>query len=227
MNKPRVLIIDDEVQIRKLLQITLESNNYTPLLAEDGDSGLAVAAANLPDLILLDLGLPDKSGHEVLKQLREWYQGPVIILSVRSDEDNIVRALDNTANDYLVKPFRTMELLARIRAQLRNAIAQEASPIISDGKLEIDLFHRTVQKNGVAVKLTQTEFNLLALLAKNQDCVLTHQYLLREVWGNAYGDQTQYVRVFIGQLRRKMEDQPNQPEYILTESGIGYRFVMN
>jgi two-component system KDP operon response regulator KdpE len=224
MSKPAILIIDDEAQIRKLLEITLESNDYVVAKATTGREGLIMAANHPPDLILLDLGLPDMNGHAVLQQLREWFTNPVLILSVQSSEEDIVKALDNGANDYLVKPFRTGELLARIRSALRGVIA-DAEPVIVSGDLSIDLSQRTLRKNGEAIKLTATEYTLLSLFARNEGKVLTHQYLLREVWGPGYINQSQYLRVFIAQLRKKIEDDPNRPEYLVTESGVGYRFV--
>ncbi len=224
MNKANILVIDDEAQIRKLLEITLQSNDCNVTEAITAKEGLTVAALHPPDLIILDLGLPDQNGHEVLKQLREWYTNPVLILSVQDGEEDIIKALDNGANDYLVKPFRTGELLARVRSALRS-VSHEITPLIINGDLQIDLAQRTVRKNEEIIKLTATEYTLLALLAKNEGKVLTHHYLLREVWGPGYITQSQYLRVFIAQLRKKIETDPNRPEYLLTESGVGYRFV--
>jgi two-component system, OmpR family, KDP operon response regulator KdpE len=223
-NNPEILIIDDEAQIRKLLEITLESNNYKVNQASSAKEGIIAAANHPPELIILDIGLPDENGQEVLKQLRSWYSKPVIILSVQDDEANIVTALDNGANDYLVKPFRTGELLARIRTALRSTFNEIESPLIKYQSLEIDLTNRTVKKNNQLLKLTSTEYLLLTLLVKNEGKVLTHQYLLREVWGPGFIEQSQYLRVFIAQLRKKIENDANHPEYILTESGVGYRF---
>lgn len=225
MNKAEILVIDDEAQMRKLLEITLHSHQYGVTTASTAKDGLIMAANHPPDLILLDLGLPDKSGHEVLKLVRQWYTNPVIILSVQQDEEDIIMALDNGANDYLRKPFRTGELLARIRSALRSAAADDGDHIISSPGLEIDLTARTVKKNNELVKLTLTEYSLLALLARNEGKVLTHQYLLRAIWGPGFISQSQYLRVFIAQLRKKIEEDPNRPEYILTESGVGYRFI--
>ena len=224
-NKAEILIIDDEVQIRKLLEITLESNGYIVNQASSAKEGLIKAANHPPDMIILDLGLPDEDGHSVLKKLREWYTNPVIILSVQTNEDDIIKALDNGANDYLVKPFRTGELLARIRSAIRTAINEENDPLINCGDLQIDLAARVVKKNKEIIKLTATEYTLLALFVKNEGKVLTHQYLLREVWGPGYINQSQYLRVFAAQLRKKIEADPNRPQHILTESGVGYRFV--
>jgi two-component system KDP operon response regulator KdpE len=225
MDKANILIIDDEAQMRKLLEITLESNDYKVSYAGTGKDGMVKAAMHQPDMILLDLGLPDVDGHSVLQSLREWYINPVIILSVQSSEDDIVKALDNGANDYLVKPFRTGELLARIRSALRSSNAEESNPIIVCDDLQIDLSNRTVKKKNEFVKLTSTEYNLLSLFARHEGKVLTHQYLLREAWGPGYINQSQYLRVFIAQLRKKIEMDPNRPEIIVTESGVGYRFV--
>ncbi len=224
-NKAEILIIDDEIQIRKLLEITLESNDYKSSQAGTARDGLIIAASHPPDLILLDLGLPDESGHIVLKKLRVWYTKPIIILSVQSNEEDIVKALDNGANDYLVKPFRTGELLARIRSALRGLSTEEENPIMNFNDLHIDLIGRTVKKKNEVIKLTSTEYTLFSLFAKNEGKVLTHQYLLREVWGPGYINQSQYLRVYIAQLRKKIEDNPNQPKILITESGVGYRFV--
>lgn len=223
-NNVSILVIDDEIQIRKLLEITLESHGYNVSFAATAKEGLQLAANRPPDLVLLDLGLPDDDGQNVLKQLREWFSKPVIILSVRNNEDDIVSALDHGANDYLAKPFRAQELLARIRSALRLQLPADLNPVLHFDDLEIDLTARSVKKNGALVKLTATEYSLLALLAKNEGRVLTHQYLLREIWGITYADQTQYLRVFMAQLRKKIEDDANRPKYLLTESGIGYRF---
>ena len=225
MNKAEILIIDDEAQIRKLLEITLQSNNYTVNQAENAKNGLITAENHPPDMIILDLGLPDEDGQSVLQKLREWYTNPVLILSVKNNEEDIIKALDNGANDYLVKPFRTGELLARIRSALRNSAAENGDIFITCGEITIDLEARTIKKNEEPVKLTATEYRLLSLLAKNEGKVLTHQYLLREVWGPGYINQSQYLRVFIAQLRKKIESDANRPEYIITESGIGYRFL--
>ena len=225
MNNAAILVIDDEMQIRRLLEITLESNGFKVESAESAREGLRIAANHPPDLVILDLGLPDESGHQVLKKLREWYTKPVIILSVQSSEEDIVTALDNGANDYLVKPFRTGELLARIRSALRTKASEENDPVVDAGELQIDLAARTVKKKNEQVRLTATEYKLISLLAQHEGKVLTHQYLLREVWGPGYINQSQYLRVFIAQLRKKIETDPNHPEYILTESGVGYRFI--
>lgn len=220
-----ILIIDDESAIRRLLEITLKPGGYSIIEAPSGKEGLTLAASHNPQLIILDLGLPDEDGQSVLKKLREWYTGPIIILSVRSSEEDIVQALDSGANDYLTKPFRTGELSARVRSSLRfSTPVGKAQTVFTFNQLEIDLVNHTVKKGGELVKLTTTEFSLLALMAKNAGKVLTHTFILKEVWGYSYLEQTQYLRVFVAQLRKKIEDNPSQPLYINTESGIGYRF---
>lgn len=225
MAKAEILIIDDEAQIRKLLDITLQSNDYAVRQAATAKEGIITAANHPPDLVILDLGLPDQDGHTVLQKLREWYTNPIIILSVQNSEADIIRALDNGANDYLSKPFRTGELLARIRSAIRSSVMEESTPVVTCDNLQINLVERTVRQGGELVRLTATEYNLLALFVRNEGKVLTHQYLLRDVWGPGYINQTQYLRVFIAQLRKKIETDPNRPELILTESGVGYRFV--
>lgn len=224
MSKAEILIIDDEPQIRKLLEITLESNDFKVWQAETGKEGIIMAANHPPELIILDLGLPDKSGHEILKELRTWYNKSIIILSVQNNESDIVLALDNGATDYLAKPFRNAELLARIRSAIRRNQTPNNNNIIVCDDLEIDLTARTIKKNSELIKLTSTEFNLLVLLAKNEGRVLTHQFILKEIWGVGYQTETQYLRVFIGTLRKKIEINHNQPKHIITESGVGYRF---
>ena len=225
INAAEILIIDDEVQMRKLLEITLQSNDYTVSQAANAKEAFIMAANHPPDMIILDLGLPDEDGHTVLQKFREWYTNPIIILSVQSSEEDIIKALDSGANDYLTKPFRTGELLARIRSALRDSLAEESNPVINYKNLQIDLSARTIKKNNELIRLTATEYALLALFAKNEGRVLTHQYLLREIWGPGFINQSQYLRVFIAQLRKKIEDDPNRPTLIITESGVGYRFV--
>jgi two-component system KDP operon response regulator KdpE len=225
MNKTvSILVIDDESQIRKLLEITLEANGYKVDFAVNAKEGLVAASNYSPELIILDLGLPDDDGQNVLKKLREWYNNPILILTVKNTEEEIVKALDNGANDYLSKPFRSQELLARIRTALRLVHGQQNEAIINFGNATIDFSARLVKIANEVVKLTTTEYTLLALLVKNEGRVLTHQYLLKEVWGQSYSDQTQYLRVFIAQLRKKIENDSNHPKHILTESGVGYRF---
>lgn len=224
MSKPTVLIIDDEPQIRKLLEINLASKGYLVKQAASGKEGLQMAASHIPDVILLDLGLPDINGHEVLGVLRKWYNRAIVILSVQNSENDIVRALDNGANDYLTKPFRVGELLARLRSALRYSDTKARIQHIETGSLTIDLGARLVKRSGRILKLTATEYNLLALLASNEGRVLTHQFLLREVWGVSFQAETQYLRVFIAQIRKKLEADPNRPKHIITETGVGYRF---
>lgn len=225
MNKAEILIIDDEPQIRKLLEINLENNGFSVIQAVSGKEGIIMAANHPPDLILLDIGLPDKSGHEVLKELRSWYNNAIIILSVLNSEADIVNALDNGATDYLTKPFRTAELLARIRSGIRRNQGQNCNNIVEIGDLQIDFSARSIKKNNEYVKLTSTEFKLLSIFAQNEGRVLTHQYLLKEIWGLSYQNESQYLRVFIGTLRKKIENNPNQPQHIITATGIGYRFI--
>jgi len=224
MHKPTILIIDDEPQIRKLLENNLAGNGYLVKHAGSGKEGLQLAASHLPNAILLDLGLPDVSGHEVLRSLREWYHRAVVILSVQNGENDIVRALDNGANDYLTKPFRVGELLARLRSAVRYNATGTATQRVETGHLEIDLGTRIVKRSGKPVRLTATEYNLLALLAGCEGRVLTHQFLLGKIWGASFSAETQYLRVFIAQLRKKLEDDPNRPTHIITETGVGYRF---
>lgn len=225
MNKQEILIIDDEPQIRKLLKINLESNSYKVVEASTGKEGLQLAASHPPDLILLDIGLPDINGHELLKKFRQWYNKPIIILSVLNNEKDIVSALDNNASDYLTKPFRTGELLARIRSAIRrNQSTDNNDSIITCGDIELDLVARTVKKNEELLKLTSTEYNLLILFAKNEGKVLTHRFLLKEIWGVGRQTETQYLRVFVNTLRKKIEVNSHSPKHIITESGIGYRF---
>lgn len=219
-----ILIIDDEVQIRRLLEITLSANGFKTSFASNGKEGLIAAATYNPSLILLDLGLPDMEGMDLLKKLREWFTRPIIILSVRSLEEDIIMALDSGANDYLTKPFRGGELMARIKAAIRLNYDKKDEPVLIFGSLTIDLANHTVRKNNELIKLTSTEFSLLTLLAKNNGRVLTHQFILKEIWGHGYLEQTQYLRVFIAQLRKKIEENPSKPDWLITESGIGYRF---
>ncbi len=219
-----ILIIDDEVQIRRLLEISLSTYGFNTFFAATGKDGLVAAATHSPALIILDLGLPDIDGMELLLTLREWYSKPIIVLSVRNSEEDIINALDKGANDYLTKPFRSGELIARIRAAIRLSEEKKDTPLMEFGTLVIDMLNHVVRKNGEIIKLTSTEYSLLTLLAKNSGRVLTHQFILKEVWGYGYLEQTQYLRVFIAQLRKKIEDNPSSPTLLITESGIGYRF---
>lgn len=221
--KNTIVIIDDESQIRKILSITLESNGFKVIEAENGKDGIIHVATSHPQLVILDLGLPDRDGLTVLKELRTWTNIPVIILSVRNSEEDIVKALDLGADDYLTKPFNTSELLARIRANIRRSIQKEESTVLNNGNLTIDLSARIVKKDKEEIKLTNTEYLLLVLLVKNVDKVLTHRFILKEIWGPSAIENSQYLRVFIGQLRKKIEDDYSNPSYIITESGVGYR----
>lgn len=225
MNNASILIIEDEAQIRKLLTITLQSNDYKVIEASTGKEGISLVASHSPDLVLLDIGLPDQSGHEVLRHIREWFGKPIIIVSVQNSEEDIIKALDSGANDYLLKPFRTGELLARIRSSLRRTSNDSDNPVVKFKDLQVDFVSRTVKKHNNIVKLTATEYSLLAILVRNEGKVLTHQYLLNNIWGPAHQAESQYLRVFIAQLRKKIEDDPNRPAHIVTESGVGYRFV--
>ncbi len=222
--KENILIIDDEVQIRRLLEISLSALDYNTFFAANGKEGIIAAATYNPSLIILDLGLPDIDGLELLVKLREWFFKPVIVLSVRNSEEDIITALDSGANDYLTKPFRSGELIARIRAAIRLSEEKKDIPELEFGSLTIDMINHVVRKSGEIIKLTTTEFSLLTLLAKNHGRVLTHQFILKEVWGFGYQEQTQYLRVFMAQLRKKIEDNPSTPVLLITESGIGYRF---
>lgn len=225
--KPRVtaLVIDDEVQIRRLLRLTLEPHGYRVLEAATGHAGLVEAAQRRPEIVLLDLGLPDLDGVTVLKRLREWSRVPVLVLSVRDREDDKIAALDQGADDYVTKPFNTGELLARMRVALRHAGGNPASPVVQCGHLTIDLARRRVSSNGREVALTATEYSLLRLLACHAGRVLTHRQLLREVWGPNAEHQTHYLRVYIAHLREKLEIEPSVPRLILTEPGVGYRLA--
>lgn len=218
-----ILVADDEIQMRRLLQRTLEDNEYKVTTAETGEQALTRASMDRPDVVILDLGLPDMDGVDVLKRLREWSSVPVLILSVRNSEETIIQLLDAGADDYLTKPFRMGELLARIRILLRRRSSTQDGTTYTTGNLNVDLTARTVKKNGAPVKLTPIEYSLLIIFIKNAGRVLTHNYILKEVWGPSYEDETQYLRVFIAQLRKKLEDDPAHPKLFLTESGVGYR----
>ncbi len=224
---PRILVIDDEPQILRALRTILTEKGFTVATATHGEEGLAQAAAHLPDLIILDLGLPDMDGIEVCARLREWTDCPIIILSVRDTEREKVAALDKGADDYLTKPFGIEELLARVRVALRRSARANSAQtsLIKAGPLQIDLAWHTVTRGGEELKLTATEFNLLAYLASNRGRVLTHQSILEHVWGPADVDHTEYLRVYMRQLRKKLEVDPEHPQIIITEPGVGYRFL--
>jgi two-component system KDP operon response regulator KdpE len=219
-------VIDDEPPIRKLLRITLEAAGYEVDEADTARRGLLAAAERPPDAILLDLGLPDGDGLEVLRRLREWSAAPVVILSARGQESDKVAALDGGADDYLTKPFGVPELLARVRVALRHAARRpDANPVYRCGGLEIDLAARRVARDGAPVKLTNLEYRLLACLARHSGKVLTHRQLLREVWGPGAASEVQYLRVFVANLRKKLEPDPARPRYLHTEQGVGYRLA--
>ena len=224
--KQLVLIIDDEPQIRRLLTVTLEANGYGVLSAVSGQEGLVLAAQHQPALVILDIGLPDLSGQEVLRRLREWSTAPVIMLSVRDDEKGKVTALDAGADDYVTKPFNTDELLARLRVALRHSDNKEDASVVQVKNLVIDFASRRVTAGGTEVKLSKIEYDLLRLLARHAGKVLTHRQILREVWGPGHEGDTHYLRVYIAHLREKIEAKPDCPEIILTELGVGYRFFM-
>jgi two-component system KDP operon response regulator KdpE len=223
--KTVALVIDDEPQIRRLLHVTLEANDYQVVEAATGAEGLVQAAQCRANVILLDLGLPDMDGIAVLKRLREWSRVPVIILSVRDREKEKAEALDAGADDYVTKPFGTEELLARLRVALRHSEKQSEEPIFRSGPLVIDLADRHVTVDGKEISLTVTEYNLLRLLVRHAGKVLTHRFLLREVWGPTAENQNHYLRVYIARLREKLKTDPAQPEILLTEPGIGYRLM--
>jgi two-component system KDP operon response regulator KdpE len=223
--KPSILVIDDEMQIRRLLKLTFESNDYVVTLAESGKEGLTQASMTMPDLIILDLGLPDADGTTVLRSLREWAKIPIIILSVRNTEEDIIACLDAGADDYLVKPFRTGELLARTRLALRHLQSPQHEPVYAFGNLVVDISARTVTLSGEPVKLTSTEYSLLSLFVQHAGRVLTHNFILNTIWGPAFDEERQYLRVYIAQLRKKIEEDPARPRRIVTESRIGYRFT--
>jgi len=220
-----VLIIDDEAQIRRLLRVTLEAAGYKVFEASTGNEGLVEAAQRRPDLIILDLGLPDIDGLETLKRLREWSEAPVIVLSVRESEEDKVAALDNGADDFVTKPFSTVELLARLRVAQRHAQPVEDNAVFTSGSFHIDLANRRVTSRGQEIKLTPTEYSLLRLLVRNAGKVVTHRQILKDVWGPNYGDQTHYLRVYMAHLREKLEENPGRPELLLTEPGVGYRLA--
>jgi two-component system, OmpR family, KDP operon response regulator KdpE len=219
----RILVVDDEKAIRRFLRASLTSHEYQVIEAETGREGLTLAAEHRPELIILDLGLPDMDGIEVTRQLREWYTGPIVILSVRDQENDKIAALDAGADDYLTKPFGVGELMARIRAALRHIARPVEEPIFEQEGLKVDLARRMVLIDGVEVNLTPTEYDILRLMVQHAGRVLTHRQILREVWGPPYENETHLLRVNMSNLRRKIEHDPNQPHYITTEPGVGYR----
>jgi two-component system, OmpR family, KDP operon response regulator KdpE len=225
--KPKILVIDDELQIRRLLKLTFESNGYSVLLAESGQEGLMQASMSMPDVIILDLGLPDMDGAEVLRSLREWAKIPIIILSVRNSEDDIISCIEAGADDYIIKPFHIGELLVRVRLAQRHRQLPQHEPIYTFGDLVVDLAARTVEVAGQPVKLSATEYSLLSLFVQNSGRVLTHNFILQKIWGPGFDEKKEYLRVYIAQLRKLIEKDPSRPERIVTESRIGYRFTSN
>lgn len=226
-NAPRILVIDDEPQIQRAIRTILTEKGFRVSTASRGEEGLALAASTEPDIVILDLGLPDMDGVEVCTRLREWTQIPIIILSVRDSERDKVAALDKGADDYLTKPFGIEELLARVRVALRHSASRKSEPskVVRAGALTIDVAWHIVKRGEEEIKLTGTEYKLLAYLASNHGRVLTHQSILTHVWGPADADHTEYLRVYMRQLRKKLETDPEHPQVILTEPGIGYRFI--
>jgi two-component system KDP operon response regulator KdpE len=222
-NLPRILVVDDELPIQRFLRTALDTGEFSLHQAENGHGALAAAAALRPDIILLDLGLPDMDGVEVIERIREWSQVPIIVLSVREREDDKVKALNAGADDYLTKPFGVGELLARIRAALRRSLQQVPEPVYRIEELEVDLARRRVSVHGEELQLTPTEYELLRLLVTHAGKVLTHCQILKQIWGVAYVEQPHVLRVNISNLRRKIEKDPSRPRYILTEPGVGYR----
>lgn len=223
--KPSVLIIDDELQIRRLVRANLEANGYRVLDADTGQEGIAQAAQWRPELVILDLGLPDMDGVAVLRRLREWSHVPVLVLSVRDREEDKVAALDNGADDYVTKPFSSGELLARLRVAQRHSQPGVAMSVFRTGHLEVDLAARVVRLKSQEIRLTATEYSLLRLFIQHAGKVLTHRHILREVWGPNAVTQTHYLRVYIAHLREKLEAEPSRPRLIITEPGVGYRLV--
>lgn len=225
--RAKILVVDDDDAIRRFLRISLEASGHTVVEARTGEQALAKAATEGPALVVLDLGLPDLDGREVVTRLRDWFEGPILILSVRSSEGEKVAALDAGADDFVVKPFGVQELLARLRVLLRTRARSEDQPSRLDlGPLVVDLAAREVEVDGRAVSLTRREFDLLALLARHAGKVVTQRQLLAELWGEAHVDDTQYLRVYVGQLRCKLGDDPGRPRFIRTEPGVGYRLFV-
>jgi two-component system KDP operon response regulator KdpE len=222
----RVLVVDDEVQIRRLLKVALSAHGLEVAEAANGQEGLEQAVNFQPDLVILDMGLPDLDGLEVIRRLREWTAVPIIILSVREAEKDKIRALDAGADDYVTKPFSMGEVLARLRVALRHAAKTEEEPVLVAGDISIDLARRQVFVDGKEVRLTPTEYGILKNLAVHAGKILTHRHLLKLIWGEEYAEETHYLRVYVRQLRRKIEPDPAQPRYILTEPGVGYRLAV-
>lgn len=221
-----ILVIDDEIQIRRLLKISLENSGFKVFEAEDAKSGLQEVVNARPSLILLDLGLPDEDGLDLLKNIRDFSSIPIIILSVRNSEKDIITALDSGADDYITKPFNTGVLLARIRTSIRHSQPEQMLENFTNGNMSVNFSTRIVKKKNSVVKLTSTEFSLLSLFIRNSEKVLTHNYILKEIWGKQFSEDTQYLRVYVAQLRKKLEDNPSRPKMFVTESGVGYRMII-
>jgi two-component system KDP operon response regulator KdpE len=219
-----ILIIGDEIQIRRMLRLSLEGHGYTTCEATTAQEGIAASSSNHPDIIILDLGLPDGDGLDVVRRLREWTNVPIVILTIRDTEEDKISLLDAGANDYIVKPFGMGELLARIRVILRNMMPEKIRKTLNTRGIMVDLAARSVSKNGVEIRLTPTEYALLRLLAVNAGKVLTHTQIIKELWGDVITPDASYLRVYILQLRRKLEDDPGNPEILVTEAGVGYKF---
>ena len=222
----KILIVDDEPQIRRFLRASLTAHDYEVLEADNAANAIKILTVELPDLVVLDLGLPDMDGLEVIERVREWSQVPILVLSIRADEADKIAALDRGADDYITKPFGMGELMARMRAALRHRHQQtegEDDPVVALGDITVDLSKRQVTRQGQPVKLSKKEYELLRVLVSHPGKVMTHQQLLREIWGDAYIEETQYLRVYVGQLRQKLENDPGRPHLIITEPGVGYR----
>ncbi|MGC2856729.1 response regulator [Novispirillum sp. DQ9] len=222
----KILIVDDEPQIRRFLRASLSAHDYEVIEADTAANAIKVLTVEKPDLVVLDLGLPDMDGLEVIARVREWSQVPILVLSIRADESDKIAALDRGADDYITKPFGMGELMARMRAALRHrqqAEGEAEEPVLALGDITVDLSRRLVTRHGQAVKLSKKEYELLRVLASHPGKVMTHQQLLREIWGDAYVEETQYLRVYVGQLRQKLEADPGRPHLIVTEPGVGYR----
>jgi len=224
--KQSILIIDDELQIRRFLRFSLEANDYNVIESPNGKDGLYQAAMQRPDLIILDLGLPDIDGKEVLQQIRQWNKTPVIVLSVRNDEHEKVTCFDLGADDYVTKPFSTMELCARLKVALRHANKDIKEPVFVNGPLSVDLVNRNVKVNNQLIALSPTEYDLLIYFVKNVGKVLTHRMIMKEIWGPHRTEESHYLRVYMRQIRRKLESDPSQPTIFVTEPGVGYRMVI-
>ena len=222
-----ILVIDDEPQIRRMLRIALKSESYNVIEAENGAQGLAAIVRQQPDLVVLDLGLPDMDGHDLLRELRTWSTVPVIVLSVRNNDKEKVRLLDTGAQDYVTKPFSIEEFLARIRANLRDRIKTPTAKVIDDGHLHIDFSKRLVKIDNENVELTPKEYALLSKLAQSPNCVITQTQLLQEIWGPSHQEDSHYLRIAVSHIRQKLKEDPAAPTYIKTEAGVGYRFIFN